>query len=52
MPLFDRTGRRLVPNAAGRRTLVAAHQVLDELRSATHAATGMVWSTGTSSPPT
>ncbi|MFE3324962.1 LysR family transcriptional regulator [Streptomyces sp. NPDC059176] len=35
MPLFDRTGRRLVPNAAGRRMLVAAHQVLDELRSAT-----------------
>ncbi|POX53175.1 LysR family transcriptional regulator [Streptomyces sp. Ru72] len=35
MPLFDRTGRRLVPNAAGRRLLVAAHQVLDELRSAT-----------------
>ncbi|WFB05641.1 LysR family transcriptional regulator [Streptomyces sp. LX-29] len=35
MPLFDRTGRRLVPNAAGRRLLVAAHHVLDELRSAT-----------------
>lgn len=35
MPLFDRTGRRLVPNAAGRRMLVAAHQVLSELRSAT-----------------
>ncbi|MFC0039495.1 LysR family transcriptional regulator [Actinomadura rayongensis] len=35
MPLFDRAGRRLVPNAAGRRMLVAAHQVLNELRSAT-----------------
>ncbi|HEY9370539.1 LysR family transcriptional regulator [Streptomyces sp.] len=35
MPLFDRTGRRLIPNAAGRRLLVTAHHVLDELRSAT-----------------
>ncbi|MEU8523990.1 MULTISPECIES: LysR family transcriptional regulator [Streptomyces] len=35
MPLFDRTGRGLVPNAAGRRLLVAARHVLNELRSAT-----------------
>ncbi|MFF3327018.1 LysR family transcriptional regulator [Streptomyces sp. NPDC002889] len=35
MRLFDRQGRRLVPNAAGRRMLVAAHQVLAELQSAT-----------------
>ncbi|MFF3691399.1 LysR family transcriptional regulator [Streptomyces sp. NPDC002187] len=35
MRLFDRQGRRLVPNAAGRRMLVAAHQILGELRSAT-----------------
>ncbi|MGI5359634.1 LysR family transcriptional regulator [Streptomyces sp. CA-252508] len=34
MPLFDRKGRRLVPNAAGRRLLVAARHVLGELRSA------------------
>ncbi|MFJ4777375.1 LysR family transcriptional regulator [Streptomyces sp. NPDC088762] len=34
MPLFDRKGRRLVPNAAGRRLLVAARQVLGELESA------------------
>lgn len=34
MPLFDREGRRLVPNAAGRRLLVAAHHVLGELESA------------------
>ncbi|WP_238016985.1 LysR family transcriptional regulator [Dactylosporangium sp. AC04546] len=34
MPLFDRTGRRLVPNAAGRRMLVAAQHVLNELGSA------------------
>ncbi|MCB5167963.1 LysR family transcriptional regulator [Streptomyces bambusae] len=32
--LFDRRGRRLVPNAAGRRMLVAARQVLGELESA------------------
>lgn len=32
--LFEREGRRLVPNAAGRRMLVAARQVLAELRSA------------------
>ncbi|MFI8264603.1 LysR family transcriptional regulator [Streptomyces sp. NPDC085665] len=35
MPLFDREGRRLVPNAAGRRLLVAARHVLAELESAT-----------------
>lgn len=35
MQLFDRVGRRLVPNAAGRRMLVAAHHVLGELESAT-----------------
>jgi len=34
MPLFDRKGRRMVPNAAGRRMLVAARQVLAELESA------------------
>ncbi|MDH6539880.1 LysR family transcriptional regulator for metE and metH [Streptomyces sp. SPB4] len=34
MPLFDREGRRLVPNAAGRRLLVAARHVLVELESA------------------
>ncbi|MFJ5549451.1 LysR family transcriptional regulator [Streptomyces sp. NPDC093225] len=34
MPLFDRRGRRLVPNAAGRRMLVAARRVLAELESA------------------
>ncbi|MGG8407705.1 LysR family transcriptional regulator [Streptomyces sp. 12297] len=33
--LFDRNGRRLVPNAAGRRMLVAARHVLGELESAT-----------------
>jgi LysR family transcriptional regulator, regulator for metE and metH len=33
--LFDRRGRRLVPNAAGRRVLAAAHHVLTELQSAT-----------------
>ncbi|WP_197357056.1 LysR family transcriptional regulator, partial [Streptomyces clavuligerus] len=33
-PLFDRVGRRLVPTAAGRRMLVAAHHVLRELGSA------------------
>lgn len=32
--LFDRQGRRLVPNPAGRRMLVAARQVLTELRAA------------------
>ncbi|MFJ3877408.1 LysR family transcriptional regulator [Streptomyces sp. NPDC090077] len=32
--LFDRKGRRLVPNAAGRRMLVAARRVLGELESA------------------
>ncbi|WP_330298232.1 LysR family transcriptional regulator [Streptomyces sp. NBC_00503] len=35
MRLFERTGRRLVPNPAGRRMLVAARQVLGELESAT-----------------
>ncbi|MCX5375277.1 LysR family transcriptional regulator [Streptomyces sp. NBC_00091] len=35
MRLFDRQGRRLVPNAAGRRMLVAAHHILGELESAT-----------------
>ncbi|MFJ8210904.1 LysR family transcriptional regulator [Streptomyces sp. NPDC096033] len=35
MRLFDRQGRRLVPNAAGRRMLVAADRVLGELESAT-----------------
>ncbi|MBW5482429.1 LysR family transcriptional regulator [Streptomyces bambusae] len=35
MRLFDRQGRRLVPNAAGQRMLVAAHHVLGELESAT-----------------
>ncbi|MFD0266388.1 LysR family transcriptional regulator [Streptomyces sp. NPDC127106] len=34
MQLFDRRGRRLVPNAAGRRLLVAARHVLGELESA------------------
>ncbi|MFF1413092.1 LysR family transcriptional regulator [Streptomyces sp. NPDC058289] len=34
MPLFDRKGRRLIPNAAGRRLLVAARHVLGELESA------------------
>ncbi|MFD7984818.1 LysR family transcriptional regulator [Kitasatospora indigofera] len=33
--LFDRQGRRLVPNAAGRRMLLAARQVIAELASAT-----------------
>jgi len=33
-PLFDRVGRRLVPNVAGRRMIVAARQILSELRSA------------------
>jgi LysR family transcriptional regulator, regulator for metE and metH len=33
-PLFDREGRRLVPNVAGRRMLVAARRILLELRSA------------------
>lgn len=33
-PLFDRVGRGLVPNAAGRRMLIAARQVLAELRAA------------------
>ena len=33
-PLFDRQGRRLVPNAAGRRMLVAARHVLAELSAA------------------
>lgn len=35
MPLFDRRGRRLVPNAAGRRVLVTARQVFDELQATT-----------------
>ncbi|MEV0412766.1 LysR family transcriptional regulator [Streptomyces sp. NPDC050448] len=35
MQLFDRQGRRLVPNAAGRRMLVAAHRILGEVDSAT-----------------
>ncbi|MEU5399040.1 LysR family transcriptional regulator [Streptomyces sp. NPDC005963] len=35
MRLFDRRGRKLVPNAAGRRVLVAAHQVLTELQATT-----------------
>ncbi|RSS82318.1 LysR family transcriptional regulator, partial [Streptomyces sp. WAC06614] len=35
MPLFERRGRRLVPNAAGRRMLIAARHVLHELESAT-----------------
>ncbi|MFC9293483.1 LysR family transcriptional regulator [Streptomyces sp. NPDC057011] len=34
MRLFDRKGRRLIPNAAGRRLLVAARQILGELESA------------------
>lgn len=34
MQLFDRKGRRLVPNAAGRRLLVAARRILGELDSA------------------
>ncbi|MET9609478.1 LysR family transcriptional regulator [Streptomyces sp. NPDC006512] len=34
MRVFDREGRRLVPNAAGRRLLAAAHHVLGELESA------------------
>ena len=33
-PLFDRRGRRLVANAAGRRMLRAAHVALSELRAA------------------
>ncbi len=33
--LFDREGRRLVPNQAGRRMLTAARQVLTELNAAT-----------------
>lgn len=33
--LFDRQGRRLVPNAAGNRMLLAARQILAELGSAT-----------------
>jgi len=32
--LFDRQGRRLVPNAAGRRMLVSARQILADLRTA------------------
>lgn len=32
--LFDRQGRRLVPNPAGRRMLVASRQILTELRAA------------------
>jgi LysR family transcriptional regulator for metE and metH len=35
-PLFERRGRRLVPNAAGRRMLRAARVALGELRSARH----------------
>ncbi|MGW7056123.1 LysR family transcriptional regulator [Streptomyces sp. NPDC054887] len=35
MRLFDRMGRRLVPNAAGRRMLVTAQRVVGELESAT-----------------
>ncbi|WP_204357875.1 LysR family transcriptional regulator [Streptomyces sp. ICC1] len=35
MRLFGRAGRRLVPNPAGRRMLVAARHVLGELESAT-----------------
>ncbi|MFF5704019.1 LysR family transcriptional regulator [Streptomyces sp. NPDC012794] len=35
MRLFDRRGRRLVPNAAGRRMLVTARRILGELESAT-----------------
>ncbi|MFD0275375.1 LysR family transcriptional regulator [Kitasatospora sp. NPDC127111] len=35
MRLFDRKGRRLVPNDAGRRMLVAAGRVLAELEAAT-----------------
>ncbi|MGW6687673.1 LysR family transcriptional regulator [Streptomyces sp. NPDC054961] len=35
MLLFERAGRRLVPNPAGRRMLVAARHVLGELESAT-----------------
>ncbi|MBT2396517.1 LysR family transcriptional regulator [Streptomyces sp. ISL-100] len=34
MRLFDRQGRRLVPNAAGRRMLAAAHHIFGELESA------------------
>ncbi|MEU6895540.1 LysR family transcriptional regulator [Streptomyces sp. NPDC046557] len=34
MQLFDRKGRRLVPNTAGRRLLVAARHILAELESA------------------
>ncbi|MFG2876918.1 LysR family transcriptional regulator [Streptomyces sp. NPDC048337] len=34
MRLFDRKGRRLIPNPAGRRLLVAARQILGELESA------------------
>ncbi|MGW7195618.1 LysR family transcriptional regulator [Streptomyces chryseus] len=34
MRLFDRVGRRLVPNAAGRRMLVMAQRVVGELESA------------------
>jgi LysR family transcriptional regulator, regulator for metE and metH len=34
VPLFEREGRRLVANAAGRRMLVASRQVLAELQSA------------------
>ncbi|MEU9250324.1 LysR family transcriptional regulator [Streptomyces sp. NPDC048270] len=34
MRLFDRKGRRLVPNAAGRRMLVTARRILGELESA------------------
>src|SRR5262245_34365146 len=33
-PLFDRAGRRLVLNAAGRRMVVASRHVLAELRAA------------------
>jgi len=35
LQLFDRRGRRLVPNPAGQRMLVAARQILAELGSAT-----------------
>jgi len=34
IPLFDRQGRKLVPNAAGRRMLVASRHVLSELNAA------------------
>ncbi|MEU7903513.1 LysR family transcriptional regulator [Actinoplanes sp. NPDC049118] len=35
-PLFERRGRRLVANRAGRRMVQAAHTTLAELRAATH----------------